>query len=232
MELELAIPLEVTPGEHYFINQSFGGNGKYYQDNGIDVVGHNGLDLSATIGQSVLAAHDGIITSTETDSKGGIGVEIRTDRKYTYKGIERYFKTIYWHLENYCVIIGQEVKQREKIGQADNTGFSTGPHLHFGLKPIDDNFNTLEKDNGYFGAIDPAPSILKDIMKHVLYAGNQYLLYPPLKIAIELADITELQKLTKRGLMSLPDSVGADALKDYYVIIGLEKSRLRDLFNF
>ena len=48
------------------------------------------------------------------------------------------------------------------MGTADNTGCSTGAHLHFGLKPIaqgenDWTWTNSEQTNGYFGAIDPAP---------------------------------------------------------------------------
>jgi murein DD-endopeptidase MepM/ murein hydrolase activator NlpD len=48
------------------------------------------------------------------------------------------------------------------LAKSDNTGLSTGPHLHFGLKPLDKgtedwDWNNLEQDNGYFGAVNPIP---------------------------------------------------------------------------
>ncbi len=67
------------------------------------------------------------------------------------------------------------IKRGDLIGFADNTGFSTGDHLHFGLKPIKTanggpispedatdvgNYQNLEQLNGYAGAIDPSPYYL------------------------------------------------------------------------
>jgi murein DD-endopeptidase MepM/ murein hydrolase activator NlpD len=46
----------------------------------------------------------------------------------------------------------------EVIGFGDSTGFSTGHHLHFGIRPLYQNkesFNQLLWDNGYFGYQDP-----------------------------------------------------------------------------
>jgi len=65
--------------------------------------------------------------------------------------------------------VGDEIKAGKLIGQADNTGaYTTGDHLHFGLKQT---FNgaTINKDNGYNGAIDPAPYFPKDWDKSNAY---------------------------------------------------------------
>jgi hypothetical protein len=55
---------------------------------------------------------------------------------------------------------------------ADNAGFSTGDHLHFGLKPefVQEEqpwtrYN-VEQDNGYMGAISPAPYFSKLSVEH------------------------------------------------------------------
>ena len=50
--------------------------------------------------------------------------------------IKAHAKTIYWHLiKEIPVKVGQKVQAGDVVGYADNTGFSTGDHLHFGLKP-------------------------------------------------------------------------------------------------
>lgn len=149
------------PVRPYSINQPFGNPDPKYQQFGL--VGHNGVDLFAVHGQKVRAAHDGIVVFSGQDNKGGWGVEIRTTDLREYKDSGAYFKTLYWHLiPNFPVFPGQRISVGQVIGYADNTGFSTGDHLHFGLKALQtfDNENTwsnIEQANGYLGAIDPFP---------------------------------------------------------------------------
>src|SRR6185312_491101 len=162
--MKLSLSLPVTP---YHVNQPFGVNYFTYHQFGLD--GHNGLDLQAYHGQPVYASHDGTVT-IEVDAHQGHGVVLLSDQQYDYNGSQCYFKTIYWHLCDtdkepnypYPVKDGQKVKRGDLIGYADNTGFSTGDHLHFGLKPvaIDEPAFLLEniaQNNGYLGAIDPTP---------------------------------------------------------------------------
>ena len=172
--MKLSLSLPVTP---YGLNQGFGVNGEYYRANGINVRGHNGLDLRAFHGQPVYASHDGI-AFYETDSKQGHGVVVITDQPYDYKGGLSFWKTIYWHFAEPSTVYpqlienGQTVKRGQQIGWADSTGLSGGDHLHFGLKPITTgkppvfgdapdvyigNWINQEPDNGYLGAIDPTP---------------------------------------------------------------------------
>lgn len=143
------------------VNQKFGNVMPVYT--GMGLKGHNGIDFQAFHGQPVYAAHDGICYP-EIDSSGGNGVVIRTLQPYDYQGGQAYFKTIYWHLMKADAVVktGQKVKAGDLIGYADNTGTSTGDHLHFGLKPQQWNENdwdwyNLNQNDGYLGAIDPAP---------------------------------------------------------------------------
>lgn len=124
-----------------------------YKSMGMD--GHNGLDFRAPIGTPVFAAHDGIVTHIKKD-KGGYGWHIRLRSEFNPK------ETIYAHLSEFLVEVGQSVGMGDKIGLSGNTGLSTAPHLHFGwrrLKPSADkdlkNWAVDDYDNGYFGWIDP-----------------------------------------------------------------------------
>ena len=76
------------------------------------------------------------------------------------------------------------------LAESDNTGLSTGPHLHFGLKPVAKGeqswiwFN-VEQKNGYLGAIDPLPYFnglyaydaftLRDILKQPISSAQKVL---------------------------------------------------------
>lgn len=142
------------------VNQLFGANAtSVYIGQGLK--GHPGIDFFAKHGQPVYATHDGICFP-EIDNDGGNGVVIKTEKQYDYNGTLSYFKSIYWHLvdDDAVVHTGQKVKAGDLIGYADNTGISTGTHLHFAIKPCGINeadwswFNS-EQHNGYNGAIDP-----------------------------------------------------------------------------
>jgi murein DD-endopeptidase MepM/ murein hydrolase activator NlpD len=43
------------------------------------------------------------------------------------------FQTLYGHLTSASAVVGASVNQGDVIGLSGNTGYSTGPHLHFGL---------------------------------------------------------------------------------------------------
>jgi len=152
------------PVKPWLPSQFFGGNGEYYRANGIDIIGHNGIDIPCADGALVRAAHDGEVVFTGEDGKGGLGVVLRTLAPFAYGTDEAFFKTIYWHLKKDTFIVrsGQKVSAGDALAAADNTGLSTGTHLHFGLKPVARGEETwawynLEQNNGYLGATDPTP---------------------------------------------------------------------------
>lgn len=176
--MKLVLKKPISP---YEVVQGFGVNGEYYRQHGINIDGHNGLDLRAYHGQPVYAAHDGTCYP-EVDDKGGHGVVIISDQKYDYLPGECFFKTIYWHLVDGPSVVqtGQKVKAGDLIGYADNTGLSTGDHLHFGLKPVLKNdepvfsWTSVNPNNGYLGAINPVPYLeLDNFEESVLKVASQ-----------------------------------------------------------
>lgn len=173
------------PLKRPLITQPFGVNGEYYRKNGINVDGHNGLDYVAPHGEPILAAHDGFVSYAGGEAKEGVGVVLITNEKFEYKGEETFFKSIYWHLalplchggkHKVPVTFGQLVKKGDVIGYANNTGFSTGDHLHFSIKPVAKGesqwtwWNTEQK-NGYGGAIDPQP-FFEDFPRDLFYGDT------------------------------------------------------------
>lgn len=141
------------PTKPYKVNQPFGANyNGFYKELGYK--GHNGVDLYAPNRWIVRAAHEGEVIMVRTDRTGGKEINIVSkDGKY---------KTVYYHLKIFMVSVGQKVKAGDVLALADNTGkYTTGSHLHFSLKEVVKNewggYNTLNRDNGYNGAIDPEP---------------------------------------------------------------------------
>ncbi len=157
-------PFEIYyPCKPLYITQPFGStyNNDYYHTHGINISGHNGTDYLAKHGQAVYASHDGI-AYPEVDGNQGHGVVVITNGTYDYKGQKVYWKSVFWHLvDNIPVVAGQQVKAGDIIGYADSTGLSTGDHLHFSIKPLYKNTpyesSNVEQNNGYLGAVDPAP---------------------------------------------------------------------------
>lgn len=159
MKLQLSYPLNLP----FHISQKFGENlNPLYVKLGMK--GHNGYDLVAKDGTPVYAAHDGEVTYAGLDGSNGVLVVIKTNEQYDYQEGQSYFKTMYGHLKtgSIKVTVTQKVRKGEQIAEADNTGASTGSHLHWGLKPIakgeqDWIWWNVEQENGYNGAIDPTP---------------------------------------------------------------------------
>jgi murein DD-endopeptidase MepM/ murein hydrolase activator NlpD len=152
------------PVRPMWINQQFGNPNAKYKTVGIPSGKHNGIDFYADDGDKIMAAHDGEVTYAGEDGASGLLVVIRTLEKFPYEGKQVYFKTLYCHIKknSFKVKPGDIVKAGQVIALADNTGFSTGSHLHFGLKPVRRGekswqWYNLKQDNGYNGAIDPNP---------------------------------------------------------------------------
>lgn len=83
---------------------------------------HAGMDFSANIGTPVYATANG--TVVKADWQQGYGKCIVIDHGYGYE-------TLYAHLNDYKVRVGQKVVRGQEIGEVGNTGKSTGPHLHY-----------------------------------------------------------------------------------------------------
>mgnify|MGYP001607997960 FL=1 len=72
------------PVKPWTVLQGWGTNGEWYRANGINIVGHNGLDLTANHGQAIRASHDGEVVYAGVDSKEGWGVVVRTTEPFDY----------------------------------------------------------------------------------------------------------------------------------------------------
>lgn len=86
---------------------------------------HKGVDLHIQVGDTIYAAFDGKvrIVRNEGRRKGyGLYVVIRHTNE---------LETVYGHLSKFLVQPNDYVKAGDPIALGGNTGFSTGPHLHF-----------------------------------------------------------------------------------------------------
>lgn len=104
--------------------------------------GHLGIDLKAYSGQQVYCACRGIVDFIDTQPRSGLDVRIRSEVN------GEVYIHIYEHLQGHNVKVGQEVNVGDLIGWADNTGYSSGDHLHFELR---------KKVGGKWVSVDPLP---------------------------------------------------------------------------
>lgn len=114
------------------ITQGFGINADVY-DFYSYADGHEGLDLRATEGTDVFAAHFGEVVEAGWSDSYGYHIRIRTSAM-TPNGVVRQWTTTYAHLSEMLVPVGQIVFAGALIGKSGNTGRSTGAHLHFDLR--------------------------------------------------------------------------------------------------
>jgi len=125
------------------ITQLFGENPEIYKKWGY--AGHNGIDYGIPNGTPVGAAVAGTVAAVSFEN-GGYGNYVKLSHT---DGGKPYF-TYYAHLASATVSPGQKVKAGTIVGLSNNTGASTGPHLHFGVK-IDG------QNPAYKGYVDPLP---------------------------------------------------------------------------
>jgi len=85
---------------------------------------HNGLDIVGPVDSAIKAAMDGRVAETGYSAVFGNFVILTHPEGY---------QTLYAHLNKITVKQGQSVRQGGSVGLLGSTGYSTGPHLHFGV---------------------------------------------------------------------------------------------------
>ncbi|MEP6740225.1 MAG: M23 family metallopeptidase [Caldimonas sp.] len=86
---------------------------------------HNGVDYGAPTGTPVRTIGDGVVEFAGWQNGYGNVIHIRHSNERS---------TVYAHLSRIDVTKGQRVEQGATIGAVGQTGWATGPHLHFEVK--------------------------------------------------------------------------------------------------
>jgi murein DD-endopeptidase MepM/ murein hydrolase activator NlpD len=93
---------------------------------------HEGIDIGAPVGTAIFAPADGVVTFS--GAKPGFGNFVQIDHGY---GVE----TIFGHASSLTVRKGQKLVRGDRIATVGNTGYSTGPHVHYEVRvngtPVD-----------------------------------------------------------------------------------------------
>lgn len=126
--------LPFSQGANVYVSQGYHGE-----------TSHKGLsayaiDFPVPIGTAIYAAREGIVVGAEgSNTLGAPSPEYRQYANYVI--IEHSDGTMgnYYHLKQGgpAVSIGQKVKKGDLIGYSGNTGYTSGPHLHFSVSKVD-----------------------------------------------------------------------------------------------
>lgn len=117
------------PVDNVYITQNFGDTA-FSRTNAYNGKGHNGIDFRASVGTNIKSALSGTVEGVgNTDTVPGC----YSYGKWILVRHDNGLSTLYAHLSLIKVTVGQRVSTGEVIGYSGNTGYSTGPHLHFGV---------------------------------------------------------------------------------------------------
>ncbi|MCX7028166.1 MAG: M23 family metallopeptidase [Spirochaetes bacterium] len=83
---------------------------------------HNGLDIGVPMRTPVGAAMEGVVV--ETGYSASLG-------RYVIMKHSGGWKTLYGHMNSISVNAGDYIERGARLGYSGNTGYSTGPHVHF-----------------------------------------------------------------------------------------------------
>jgi hypothetical protein len=106
---------------------------------------HYGMDFTAPLGTDVYATGNGTIVEVLA-SQRGLGKHVIIDHGFGYK-------SIYAHLNNFNVRVGQKVQRGDVIGFVGSTGMSVANHLHYEIKL---NGINVDPVNYYFEDLNSA----------------------------------------------------------------------------
>lgn len=96
---------------------------------------HSGVDLAANQGTPIYAIAAGTVTTATYGEANGYYVSISHGNGYG---------SLYAHMTNYVVSVGDYVSQGQVIGYVGSTGWSTGPHLHFEIHVNGSTVNPMD----------------------------------------------------------------------------------------
>lgn len=129
-DVEYAFPLRTRDLR---VEQGFGGTFSHH-----DEQNRYAVDFAAPQGTDVLAARDGVVMQVENDfDRAGLNQEKYAGRANFVRVLhDDGTMALYAHLQERGVMVrmGQHVRAGQLIGRSGNTGFTSGPHLHFAVQ--------------------------------------------------------------------------------------------------
>jgi murein DD-endopeptidase MepM/ murein hydrolase activator NlpD len=133
IDLDARYALPFDSGTPYQIHQGFNGSASHDTEQA-----RYAVDFSVDEGTPVLAARGGVVMEVANDFQGaGLDREKFGARANLVRVLhDDGSMAVYAHLllESVVVSVGQRVRTGQHLADSGNTGFSTGPHLHFAVQ--------------------------------------------------------------------------------------------------
>jgi len=125
----------IAANEINWPNANYRYGGVFFAD-----VTHSGVDIPSQAGTPVLAVAPGTVTwagwglfnATPGDEKDPYGMAVVIRHDFGYRGQPLF--TIYAHMSDVDVAVGQWVDTGTRLGKVGDTGYTTGPHLHLEVR--------------------------------------------------------------------------------------------------
>ncbi|MDX9993301.1 MAG: peptidoglycan DD-metalloendopeptidase family protein [Anaerolineales bacterium] len=141
------VPWALNAYDHFYFTRPIGADevnwplanyrygGVFFED-----ITHTGVDIPAAPGTSVLAAGPGMVvwagwgqfSGDPKNEKDAYGQSVTIRHEFGYNGATLY--TLYAHMRQVDVAVGQWVDTGQYLGEVGDTGYTTGPHLHFEVR--------------------------------------------------------------------------------------------------
>jgi murein DD-endopeptidase MepM/ murein hydrolase activator NlpD len=138
------------------------------ETNGVGSTNHEGVDIGAAYGDTVMAGAAGSVI--QSGYNGGYGISVQID----YGGG---LTALFGHLSEAIVSVGQTVAAGQTVGYVGSTGNSTGPHLHYGLYQNGEAIDpTAAQTTAYTGSYSGDGSVegwLREAMAVVGVSGEE-----------------------------------------------------------
>lgn len=188
--------------------------------------GHNGKDWSAWHGEPAYhnADFDGWLRA-EYDFDGGMGTDVVSNEPLLEcndgcpKGTKHYVKIRKWHGMKTKGYDKMPVKMGDEVMLCDNTGASSGDHLHEAPKWCAENGNGIHSDNGAQGAILSHPDIVYE-NKFVLDVINEEIKRKAEGLQRQVEEVRIKEEIRVQQLTLL------DAIRKYVLLIQIQVNAL------